>query len=84
MTEGFTDLIGFVHQITQAYAAFVFFFLDHVLSKLTMVNFLVNRAAGNTLPLCELCRRSISFGTRIEISVLIVQYLLLCVRVSSF
>ncbi|VDZ98499.1 Uncharacterised protein [Salmonella enterica subsp. enterica] len=58
MTEGFTDLIGFVHQITQAYAAFVFFFLDHVLSKLTMVNFLVNRAAGNTLPLCELCRRS--------------------------
>ena len=27
---------------------------------------------------------AISFGTRIEISVLIVQYLLLCVRVSSF
>lgn len=84
MTEGFTDLIGFVHQITQAYAAFVFFFLDHVLSKLTMVNFLVNRAAGNTLHSANSAGVAISFGTRIEISVLIVQYLLLCVRVSSF
>ncbi|OEG81681.1 hypothetical protein AN700_0226805 [Klebsiella michiganensis] len=58
MTEGFTDLISFVHQITQAYAAFVFFFLDHVLSELTMVNFLVNRPAGNPFPFSEFSRRS--------------------------
>ncbi|AMR17312.1 Uncharacterised protein [Klebsiella quasipneumoniae] len=58
MTKRLTDLIGFVHSVTQAYATFIFLFFNHVLSKLTMMNFLVYRATGNTFPLRELCRRS--------------------------
>ncbi|OCV92162.1 hypothetical protein A9Q00_12950 [Klebsiella pneumoniae] len=58
MTKGLTNLIGFVHQVTQAYTTLIFFFLNHVLSKLTMMDFLINRAARNAFPFRELCRRS--------------------------
>ncbi|KEG36204.1 hypothetical protein EQ82_21930 [Klebsiella pneumoniae] len=58
MTKGLTHLIGFVHQITQAYAPLIFILFNHVLSQLSMVDFLINRTARNAFPFGELRRRS--------------------------